>query len=383
MTTSTPPALPRDLRHAGLYVQQLDPNQRKIQYYAVPGGKIPGIYTKWDNAEEQVTGYKGSRHKKFRTMNEAWDFMNANRNHVEIALQRQRENVQEPRRLPPVHNIYSAQRTPSPPPPYTHPLSTPPSYRSHGPAAYDLSPFQAQSSAGLSQLAADSPRSNTTPSNYIHEPKINLSAEQQRVVDLIVDGGKNVFYTGSAGCGKSTILKAFVPLLRSKGKKVRIVAPTNLAALNVGGQTTWNFAGWTPDSMKLPLDKLKEAARGKEIWKKFDATDVLVIDEISMIENLQFERLNQIMKESRAAKATGAFGGVQIIVTGDFCQLSPVKPFAHCIGCGWELVKRGRGRTLQHVCENAKCRYESWPATDKWAFRSKAWEVICLPPFIL
>jgi ATP-dependent DNA helicase PIF1 len=144
-----------------------------------------------------------------------------------------------------------------------------------------------------------------------------LSAEQQRVVDLIVDGGKNVFYTGSAGCGKSTILKAFVPLLKKQGKNVRIVAPTNLAALNVGGQTTWNFAGWTVDSMNKSLDVLKAAAHGKETWKKFDMTDVLVIDEISMIENLQFERLSEVMKASRAGKATGPFGGVQVVVTGD------------------------------------------------------------------
>jgi hypothetical protein len=46
-------------------------------------------------------------------------------------------------------------------------------------------------------------------------------------------------------------------------------------------------------------------------------TDVLVIDEISMIENLQFERLNEVMKASRAGKATGPFGGVQVVVTGD------------------------------------------------------------------
>jgi ATP-dependent DNA helicase PIF1 len=107
---------------------------------------------------------------------------------------------------------------------------------------------------------------------------------------------------------------------------------------------------------------------------------VLVIDEISMIENLQFERLNEVMKASRAGKATGPFGGVQIIVTGDFCQLSPVKPFQHCMGCGWELIKEVRNSIVQHTCENKKCRYDFWPATDKWAFRSKAWQVCYVSP---
>jgi ATP-dependent DNA helicase PIF1 len=156
------------------------------------------------------------------------------------------------------------------------------------------------------------------PKNFIApEPEPTLSAEQQRVVDLILQG-HNVFYTGSAGCGKSTILKAFVKQLQAKGKRIKIVAPTNLAALNVGGQTTWNFAGWTPDSLKKPLKKLKEAAHGKEVWKRFDSTDVLVIDEISMVENHLFERLNEIMKFSRGeTHGGGPFGGCQLVVTGD------------------------------------------------------------------
>jgi ATP-dependent DNA helicase PIF1 len=153
--------------------------------------------------------------------------------------------------------------------------------------------------------------------DFIPEPEPTLSAEQKHVVDLIV-AGENVFYTGSAGCGKSTILKAFVKELKAQGKMVRVVAPTNLAALNVNGQTTWNFAGWTPDSMKKPLDKLMAAAHGKEVWERFDNTDVLVLDEISMVENLQFERLNEIMKASRGEKfGGGPFGGAQVVVTGD------------------------------------------------------------------
>lgn len=106
--------------------------------------------------------------------------------------------------------------------------------------------------------------------------------------------------------------------LAAQHKRVRIIAPTNLAALNVNGQTTWNYAGWTPDSMKRPLDKLMQAAHGKEVWERFDATDVLVLDEVSMVENLMFERLNCIMKSSIGEKrGGGAFGGVQVIVTGD------------------------------------------------------------------
>jgi hypothetical protein len=70
----------------------------------------------------------------------------------------------------------------------------------------------------------------------------------------------------------------------------------------------------TPDSMKKPFDELMKGAQGKEVFKRLTSVDVLVIDEISMIENLQFERLNMLMKHARGK---GPFGGVQIIVTGD------------------------------------------------------------------
>ena len=360
----TRPALPQDLRQVGLSVQQPNPSERKTKYYAVPGGREPGIYTNWDDVFEQIQGYSGNLQKKFRTEAEAWNYMNANRPYVVEALRRKDQNARNPSNPQSSFNARKSQRTPSPPPSYASVLPTPPS-----------EPSRARQVVEQQSHVANSSRPDVSANNYVPEPEIRLSEEQEEVVDLIVNHGKNVFYTGSAGCGKSTILKAFVPLLKKQGKRVRIVAPTNLAALNVGGQTTWNFAGWTPDHMKKPLDKLKQLAHGKEIWKKFDTTDVLVIDEISMIENLQFQRLSEIMRASRAGRASGPFGGVQVIVTGDFCQLAPVKPFMHCMGCGWELKDETIDGELHHACENRACRYESWPDTDKWAFRSKAWQV--------
>lgn len=200
-----------------------------------------------------------------------------------------------------------------------------------------------------------------------------LCPEQAALVDLILKGN-NVFYTGSAGCGKSTVLKAFVKQLRGMGKKVRIVAPTGRAALNVGGSTTWTFAGFTPDSHKLPLERLiGKAMFGKISRERLKDTDVLVIDEVSMVENLHFERLNEVMKAARRQHHTTPqpFGGCQIVVTGDFCQLPPVKPFQHCIQCGKDLVgKTVAGGRLVYECR----KHGTYPDEDKWAFRSKAWE---------
>jgi hypothetical protein len=63
-------------------------------------------------------------------------------------------------------------------------------------------------------------------------------SDEQYLVDTIL-AGRNVFYTGSAGCGKSLVLRTFVKKLKAQGKRTRICAPTNLAALNVDGITLW------------------------------------------------------------------------------------------------------------------------------------------------
>jgi ATP-dependent DNA helicase PIF1 len=201
----------------------------------------------------------------------------------------------------------------------------------------------------------------------------DLCPEQAELVSLI-EKGHNVFYTGSAGCGKSTVLKAFVKRLRAQGKQVRIVAPTGRAALNVGGVTTWAFAGWTPSSHKLPIAKIRQGAHGKSVWRRLTDTDVLVIDEISMVENLHLERLNILMKTARwdpKSPVQPAFGGCQIVVTGDFCQLPPVKPFQHCLECGREMTtKINDVGKLGHGC----ALHGEFADDDKWAFRSSAWE---------
>lgn len=200
-----------------------------------------------------------------------------------------------------------------------------------------------------------------------------LCPEQAELVDLILKG-HNVFYTGSAGCGKSTVLREFVRQLREMGKKVNIVAPTGRAALNVGGSTTWTYAGWTPNSFKMPLKKLMENAQwGKFVSERLKATDVLVIDEISMVENLHFERLNQIMKAARFQPEgqESAFGGCQIVVTGDFCQLPPVKPFGQCMYCGIDFEKRiGLHKKAVYSCRH----HGEYADEDKWAFKSRAWK---------
>ena len=196
----------------------------------------------------------------------------------------------------------------------------------------------------------------------------HLCEEQAALVNLIMSG-RNVFYTGSAGCGKSTVLKNFVKRLKEAGKKVDIIAPTGRAALDVNGTTFWTYAGWTPDSMKIPIKKLQSNALfQKYVCKRLRETDTLVIDEISMMENHHLERLNQIMKSARMNNT--AFGGTQVVITGDFFQLPPVKPFQYCIECGRHLIPRTRKDQGFYSC----FEHGEFEDDDKYAFSSKAWK---------
>jgi ATP-dependent DNA helicase PIF1 len=246
--------------------------------------------------------------------------------------------------------------------------------RSRSPPPYSItvdSPSSEEWSLMDPRPAFSAPRATPT----YNEPP--LCEEQSKLVDTIM-AGHNVFYTGSAGCGKSTVLRAFVKRLKDEGKRVDIVAPTGRAALDVSGSTTWTYAGWTPNSMKETLATLEKRALGKLVWKRLTETHVLVIDEVSMIENHHFERLNLILKAARDSKKP--FGGVQLVVTGDFCQLPPVKPFQHCIQCGKDLRARGPKYTCpDETCPDSSVKasvkfYGPYYDDDKWTFRSAAWK---------
>ncbi|XP_044720076.1 PIF1-like helicase domain-containing protein [Hirsutella rhossiliensis] len=191
------------------------------------------------------------------------------------------------------------------------------------------------------------------PERLVDDGEPKLCKEQQNLVDLIASG-RNVFYTGSAGCGKSTVLKAALKRLRAMGMVVDVLAPTGRAAL------------------QLPLDKLKTLAFRKHVRQRLRHTDVLIIDEISMVENHHLQRINVCMKEVRRWKDDDppAFGGVQVVVTGDFCQLPPVKPFQHCIECGHEM--EADASKTEFNCP-ADENHGPFHEHEKWAFMSDAW----------
>lgn len=150
-----------------------------------------------------------------------------------------------------------------------------------------------------------------------------LSNEQQNVIDTILNKRKNVFFTGSAGTGKSFLLKLIIQKLRTRygNSNIGISAPTGLAASNVGGQTIQRLLGLGlgKEPVDILLSKIKKNMDKYMVWRRMS---VLVIDEVSMLDAKLFEKMNYLAKKIKRNEA--AFGGIQIIISGDFLQLPPV-----------------------------------------------------------
>lgn len=155
--------------------------------------------------------------------------------------------------------------------------------------------------------------------------RVFLSEEQQHVLSLVLDKKSSVFFTGSAGTGKSVLMREIIAALRKnysrEPDRVAVTASTGLAACNVGGVTLHSFAGIGLGKEDVPelVRKIKKNQKARHRWMR---TKVLIVDEVSMVDGELFDKLEAI---ARTLRNNGRpFGGIQIVVTGDFFQLPPV-----------------------------------------------------------
>ena len=151
----------------------------------------------------------------------------------------------------------------------------------------------------------------------------NLTDEQQKAFDA-VEAGKSIFLTGPGGTGKSYLLKALYELIPyRKGKHVTITALTGCAALLLGRHAktvhSWAGVGLAKEPANVLASTIK---RSRKTLCRWLGTDVLVIDEVSMMTPEFLEKLNDIAK--RVRNNTAPMGGMQIVFVGDFYQLPPV-----------------------------------------------------------
>ncbi|OGZ23849.1 MAG: hypothetical protein A3A08_01680 [Candidatus Nealsonbacteria bacterium RIFCSPLOWO2_01_FULL_41_9] len=133
--------------------------------------------------------------------------------------------------------------------------------------------------------------------------------------------GGNVFLTGEPGSGKTYVVNKYVEYLRNRGIEPAITASTGIAATHIGGMT---IHSWSGIGIKSKLDKrdLKKITTTKYVVKRVLRSRVLIIDEVSMLNPETLSMVDAICREIK--QNSNPFGGMQIILVGDFFQLPPI-----------------------------------------------------------
>ncbi|MEZ5050359.1 MAG: AAA family ATPase [Saprospiraceae bacterium] len=147
----------------------------------------------------------------------------------------------------------------------------------------------------------------------MNKAPMTLSNEFIEVLNALENTNRSYFVTGRAGTGKSTLLQIF---RETSKKRVAVVAPTGIAALNVRGQTIHSFFGFPPRIMQ------ESEIFPRKNKRMYQLLDTLVIDEISMVRADVLDNIDKFLRINR--KSDKPFGGVQLIMFGDLFQLPPV-----------------------------------------------------------
>ena len=154
--------------------------------------------------------------------------------------------------------------------------------------------------------------------------------------------GRNAYLTGSAGSGKTYVLNEYIAYLRAHDVEVGVTASTGIAATHMNGVTihSWSGMGVRDTLSATDISYLEEK---QYLWKRFERARVLIIDEVSMLHHFQLDLVDRICRTFKRNEEP--FGGLQVILCGDFFQLPPV------------------GRTLEE---------------SRFVFHSEAWETMDL-----
>jgi ATP-dependent exoDNAse (exonuclease V) alpha subunit len=143
----------------------------------------------------------------------------------------------------------------------------------------------------------------------------------QKTALSILKLGHTTFLTGAAGAGKSYVLREYISYLRKHGVSYVVTASTGIASTHINGTTihAWSGIGIKDKLTSYELDALEEK---QNLYKRWNSTSVLIIDEISMLHSSFIDMLDQVAKHIRRNEKP--FGGMQLVFTGDFFQLPPV-----------------------------------------------------------
>lgn len=169
----------------------------------------------------------------------------------------------------------------------------------------------------------------------------SLNTKQREAVEEVLNG-RNILITGPGGTGKSFTIKYITELLIENNKYYGLTATTGTASVLIGGQTINSYLGIGLGNSKVS-DIIKNIITNKNIRERIVKLEVLIIDEISMLDDKLFEKISEILSTIRGQLidkklAEKPFGGIQMIFVGDFCQLAPVKGLYCFLSKVWEKL---------------------------------------------
>ncbi|HBB43860.1 MAG: AAA ATPase [Parcubacteria group bacterium GW2011_GWA1_44_13] len=137
----------------------------------------------------------------------------------------------------------------------------------------------------------------------------------------ILKTGRNVFVTGPAGSGKTHLVNRYIAYMREHDIDMGITASTGIAATHMGGVTIHSWSGIGISAHLSPYDMEAMLEKGY-LYKRFEKVKVLIIDEVSMLHHFRLDLVNNVLKTMKHSDKP--FGGIQVILCGDFFQLPPV-----------------------------------------------------------
>ncbi len=149
--------------------------------------------------------------------------------------------------------------------------------------------------------------------------------EFQQVINIINNTNDSLFVTGVAGTGKSALIEH---LVATSKKKITVIAPTGIAAINVKGSTIHSSFKFPPRNITSKDSCIVKFPKGSKEYENIVEADTIIIDEVSMVNYFLMDAINAILKIN-INKPLDPFGGKQIILVGDLCQLEPVPVRGH------------------------------------------------------
>ncbi len=137
----------------------------------------------------------------------------------------------------------------------------------------------------------------------------------------ILKTGKNAFVTGPAGSGKTYVVNEYIRYLKEQRISVGVTASTGIAATHMGGVTIHSWAGI---GIKDTLDSsdLHDISSRSKAVRAIEAAHVLIIDEVSMLHHFRLDMVDRVLRHIK--KVDAPFGGIQVVLCGDFFQLPPI-----------------------------------------------------------